>query len=176
MPREQEFSADNVMNNQMAQLDADFAQTIRELHASLSTAEASPVWTGFLASSWKVRRNPIDQIDRVEDHEPWAGLKREASEEFFKTGKSSRPKKPKIEPRFPIGEEQRIFNYRRPVYIGNKAVYSIYVLESGSLQRYLGGLGKKIKRKMTDKGKVRFGQRYTTKGFGSVKPKTIIQY
>ena len=29
MPREQEFSADNVMNNQMAQLDADFAQTIR---------------------------------------------------------------------------------------------------------------------------------------------------
>ena len=49
MPREQKFSADNVMNNQMAQLDADFAQTIRELHASLSTAEASPVWTGFFS-------------------------------------------------------------------------------------------------------------------------------
>ena len=84
MAREQEFSADNVMNNQMAQLDADFAQTIRELHASLSTAEASPVWTGFLASSWKVRRTPIDQIDRVEEHEPWASIKREASLEFFK--------------------------------------------------------------------------------------------
>ena len=83
MPREQEFNAENVMNNQMAQLDADFAQTIRELHANLSTAEASPVWTGFLASSWKVRRTPIGQTDRVEDHEPWASLKRECSIEFL---------------------------------------------------------------------------------------------
>ena len=49
MPREQEFNADNIINNTTAQLDADFAQTIRELHASLSTAEASPVYTGFLA-------------------------------------------------------------------------------------------------------------------------------
>ena len=110
MAREQEFSADNVMNNQMAQLDADFAQTIRELHASLSTAEASPVYTGFLASSWKVRRNPIDQIDRVEDHEPWASIKRE--HDLPKGGEGwkpagSRPDNPVIDPRFPVNTDYK---------------------------------------------------------------------
>ena len=159
-----------------SKISADFNELLQEVHADLSDENEMPVWTGFFASSWKIQGTPLIPTDKVENYEPWASIKREASEEFFRTGKSSRPKNPEINPRFPIGEEQRIFNYRRPVYIGNKAVYSIYVLESGRLQRYLGGLGKKIKRKMTDKGKVRFGQRYTTKGFGSVKPKTIIQY
>lgn len=163
-----------------SQISADFNELLQEVHSDLSAKGVErkkiPVWTGFFASSWKIQGTPLIPTDKVENYEPWASIKREASEEFFRTGKSSRPENPKIEPRFPVGEEQRIFNYRKPVYIGNKAVYSIYVLESGSLQRYLGGLGKKIKRKMTDKGKVRFGQRYTTKGFGSVKPKTIIQY
>ena len=76
MPREQEFSADNVMNNTMAQLDVDFAQTIRDLHDGLSSSSGSPVYTGFLASSWKVRRNPINQTDAREDFEPWASIKK----------------------------------------------------------------------------------------------------
>jgi len=76
MAKEQEFSADNVMKNQMAQLDADFAQTIRDLHDGLSSETGSPVYTGFLASSWKVRRSPINQTDKREDFEPWASIKR----------------------------------------------------------------------------------------------------
>ena len=163
------------------QISEGFNNVIKITHFELSNRESTtpdpmPIWTGFFASSWKIQGTPIIPTDRVENHEPWASIKRAASLEFFATGKSSKPENPEINPRFPIGEEQRIFNYRKPVYIGNKAVYSIYVLESGSLQRYIGGLGKKIKRKMTNKNKVRFGQLYTTKGFGSVKPKTIVKY
>ena len=163
------------------QISEDFNELLQEVHTDLSNPNEMPVWTGFFASSWKIQGTAIIPTDKVENYEPWASIKRERSLDFFarrKAGppytKQTRPAKPKIEPRFPIGEEQRIFNYRKPVYIGNKAVYSIYVLESGKLQRYLGKIGQKIKRKMTDKGKVRFGQRYTTKGFGSVKPKTIV--
>ena len=162
------------------QISADFNELLQEIHSDLSAKgverEKIPVWTGFFASSWKIQGTAIIPTDRVENHEPWASIKRAASLEFFATGKSSRPKNPKIEPRFPIGKEKRIFNYKKPVYIGNKAVYSIYVLESGRLQRYIRSLGKKIKQKMTNKNKVRFGQLYTTKGFGSLKPKTIVKY
>ena len=169
------------------QISEDFNELLQEVHLDLSAKgverKKMPVWTGFFASSWKIQGTPIIPTDKVENYEPWASIKRERSLDFFarrKAGppytKQTRPARPKIEPRFPIGEEQRIFNYRKPVYIGNKAVYSIYVLESGKLQRYLGKIGQKIKRKMTDKGKVRFGQLYTTKGFGSVKPKTIVKY
>ena len=157
-------------------ISADFNELLQEIHTDLSDPNEMPVWTGFFASSWKIQGTPIIPTDKVENYEPWASIKREASLEFFRTGKSSRPEKPEINPRFPIGEEQRIFNYKKPVYIGNKAIYSIYVLESGELQEYIGGLGLKVKQKMTDKNKVRFGQLYTTKGFGSVKPKTIISY
>ena len=156
MAREQEFSADNVMNNQMAQLDADFAQTIRELHASLSTAEASPVWTGFLASSWKVRRNPIDQVDRVEDHEPWAGLKREASLEFFRTGKSSRPENPVIDPRFPVNTDYKF--REKNIFIGNAAEYAGYASENPVISQFVQGeAGQIIKDNMRDKGKIFIG-------------------
>ena len=159
-----------------SQISADFNELLQEVHTDLSNPNEMPVWTGFFASSWKIQGTAIIPTDKVENYEPWASIKREASLEFFRTGKSSRPEKPEINPRFPIGEEQRIFNYKKPVYIGNKAIYSIYVLESGELQEYIGGLGLKVKQKMTDKNKVRFGQLYTTKGFGSVKPKTIISY
>ena len=158
------------------QISADFNELLQGIHTDLSSEDISPVWTGFFASSWKIQGTAIIPTDKVENYEPWATIKRAASLEFFATGTSSRPKKPNIEPRFPIGEEQRIFNYKKPVYIGNKAIYSIYVIETGELPQYIGTLGQKIKQVMTDKGKVRFGQRYTTKGFGSVKPKTIVKY
>ena len=174
MPREQDFSADNVMNNQMAQLDADFAQTIRELHASLSTAEASPVWTGFLASSWKVRRNPIDQVDRVEDHEPWAGLKREASEEFFRTGKSSRPKNPVIDPRFPVNTNYKF--REKNIFIGNAAEYAGYASENSIISQFVQGeAGKIIKDNMREKGKIFVGAKPSS-GFGKIKRGSGLRY
>ena len=47
--------SDQVEADLIAQLDADFAQTIRDLHDGLSSASGSPVYTGFLASSWRRR-------------------------------------------------------------------------------------------------------------------------
>ena len=158
----------------MAQLDADFAQTIRELHASLSTAEASPVWTGFLASSWKVRRNPIDQVDRVEDHEPWAGLKREASEEFFRTGKSSRPENPVIDPRFPVNTNYKF--REKNIFIGNAAEYAGYASENPIISLFVQGEGCKIiKDNMRDKGKIFVGAKPSS-GFGKIKKGSGLRY
>ena len=177
MPREQEFSADNVMNNQMAQLDADFAQTIRELHANLSTAEASPVYTGFLASSWKVRRTPIGQTDRVEDHEPWASIKRE--HDLPKGGEGwkpagSRPDNPVIDPRFPVGTNYKFRD--KDIYIGNSAEYAGYASENPIISQWIQGeAGKIIKDNMREKGKIYVGARPGS-GFGKIKPGSTQRY
>jgi hypothetical protein len=177
MPREQEFSADNVMNNQMAQLDADFAQTIRELHANLSTAEASPVYTGFLASSWKVRRTPIGQTDRREDHEPWASIKRE--HDLPKGGEGwkpagSRPDNPVIDPRFPVGTNYKFRD--KDIYIGNSAEYAGYASENPIISQWVQGeAGKIIKDNMREKGKIYVGARPGS-GFGKIKPGSTQRY
>ena len=174
MPREQEFSADNVMNNTMAQLDADFSQTIRDLHDGLSSSSGSPVWTGFLASSWKVRRTPINQIDRVEDHEPWASIKREASIEFFKTGKSTRPDNPVIDPRFPVGTSYKFRNAN--LFIGNTAEYAGYASENPVISNFVQGeAGTIIKDNMREKGKIFIGAK-PSGGFGRSKPGSGLRY
>jgi len=174
MPREQEFSADNVMNNTMAQLDADFSQTIRDLHDGLSSSSGSPVWTGFLASSWKVRRTPINQIDRVEDHEPWASIKREASIEFFKTGKSTRPDNPVIDPRFPVGTSYKFRNAN--LFIGNTAEYAGYASENPVISNFVQGeAGTIIKDNMREKGKIFIGAK-PSGGFGKSKPGSGLRY
>ena len=166
--------ADQVEADLMAQLDADFAQTIRELHASLSTAEASPVWTGFLASSWKVRRNPIDQIDRVEEHEPWASIKREASIEFFKTGTSTRPDNPVIDPRFPVNTDYKF--REKNIFIGNAAEYAGYASENPVISQFVQGeAGKIIKDNMREKGKIFVGAKPSS-GFGKIKKGSGLRY
>jgi len=177
MAKEQNFSADNVMKNQMAQLDADFAQTIRELHANLSTAEASPVYTGFLASSWKVRRNPIGQTDRREDHEPWASIKRE--HDLPKGGEGwkpagSRPDNPVIDPRFPVGTDYKFRD--KDIYIGNTAEYAGYASENPVISQWVQGeAGKIIKDNMREKGKIYVGARPGS-GFGKIKPGSTQRY
>ena len=177
MAKEQNFSADNVMKNQMAQLDADFAQTIRELHANLGTAEASPVYTGFLASSWKVRRNPIGQTDRREDHEPWASIKRE--HDLPKGGEGwkpagSRPENPVIDPRFPVGTDYKFRD--KDIYIGNTAEYAGYASENPVISQWVQGeAGKIIKDNMREKGKIYVGARPGS-GFGKIKPGSTQRY
>ena len=174
MAKEKEFNGDEAFNDTVSQLDADFAQTIRELHANLGTAEASPVWTGFLASSWKVRRNPIGQTDRVEDHKPWASIKREASIEFFKTGKSSRPKNPVIKPRFPVGTDYKFRD--KDIYIGNTAEYAGYASENPIISQWVQGeAGKIIKDNMREKGKIYVGASPGS-GFGKIKPGSTQRY
>ena len=174
MAREQEFDADKVFNNQVDQLDADFAQAIRDIHDGLSSETGSPVWTGFLASSWKVRRTPIDQIDRVEEHEPWATLKKEASIEFFKTGKSTRPDNPVIDPRFPVNTDYKF--REKNIFIGNAAEYAGYASENPVISQFVQGeAGKIIKDNMRDKGKIFVGAKPSS-GFGKIKRGSGLRY
>tara|TARA_R100001163_G_scaffold512_3_gene787 strand:- start:2329 stop:2844 length:516 start_codon:yes stop_codon:yes gene_type:complete len=149
------------------QISKDFNALIKKVHAQLSTKKRSPVYTGFFASSWKAQSSPVRSRDRIEKFQPWAGIKRQASTAFFSgAGTASRPKAV-IRPRFPV---KRAFNYKRPVYIGNKAEYAVYALEGGKVQSFIqGSLGKLIKETMTDKGRLFVGSGATS-GFGSAPP------
>jgi len=177
MAKKSEFNGDEAFNDIVSQLDADFAQTIRELHASLSTAEASPVYTGFLASSWKVRRNPIDQIDRVEDHEPWASIKRE--HDLPKGGEGwkpagSRPDNPVIDPRFPVNTDYKF--REKNIFIGNAAEYAGYASENPIISQFVQGeAGQIIKDNMRDKGKIFVGAKPSS-GFGKIKKGSGLRY
>tara|TARA_Y100000401_G_scaffold32579_1_gene24021 strand:- start:40 stop:558 length:519 start_codon:yes stop_codon:yes gene_type:complete len=149
-------------------ISRDFNRLIKDVHNELSNKENMPVWTGFFASSWKASNTPVQATHKVENYEPWATIKRGTSIEFFKTGKSTRPKDPVIQPRFPVGQGERIFNYRKAVFIGNKAIYSQYVLESGEIQEFVQGqLGRLIKENMSDKGKLFIGGAVSEKYSGT---------
>ena len=170
MPREQEFSADDVMNNTMAQLDADFAQTIRDLHDGLSSSSGSPVYTGFLASSWKVRRSPINQTDAVEDFEPWAGIKAN----FVWKKKGDKPPNPVIDPRFPVGTSYKFRDAN--LFIGNTAEYAGYASENPVISNFVQGeAGTIIKDNMREKGKIFIGAK-PSGGFGRNKPGSGLRY
>ena len=145
------------------QISRDFNSLIKKIHRTLATKKHSPVYTGFFASSWVAQGTPIKAIDPIEKFEPWASIKRQSTAEFLKnrtvniTNKSTGyyNVKPVIEPRYPV---KRAFNYKRAVYIGNRAEYSIYALEGGKLQLFIqGSLGQMIKKTMTDKGKIFLG-------------------
>jgi len=146
------------------QISKDFNALIKKVHAQLSTKKRSPVYTGFFASSWKAQSSPVRPKDRIEKFQPWAGIKRQATGAFLAGTGGSAPTNPVIKPRFPV---KRAFNYKRPVYIGNKAEYAVYALEGGKVQLFIqGSLGKLIKETMTDKGKL-FVASGATSGFGS---------
>jgi len=145
------------------QISRDFNSLIKKIHRTLGTKKHSPVYTGFFASSWVAQGTPIKAIDPIEKFEPWASIKRQATAEFLKNRTANIINKstgyynvkPVIEPRFPV---KRAFNYKRAVYIGNRAEYSIYALEGGKLQLFIqGSLGQMIKETMTDKGKIFLG-------------------
>ena len=144
-------------------ISRDFNALIKKVHRTLSTKKHSPVYTGFFASSWVAQGSPVKPRDAIEKFSPWSGIKQQATAEFLKnrTANASNKStgyynvKPIIEPRFPV---KRAFNYKRAVYIGNRAEYSIYALEGGKLQLFIqGSLGRMIKETMTDKGKLFLG-------------------
>ena len=177
MAREQEFNADKVFNNQLDQLDADFAQAIRDIHDGLSSETGSPVYTGFLASSWKVRREPIDQTDAREDFEPWASIKND--HDLPKGGEGwkpagSRPDNPVIDPRFPVGTDYKFRNAN--IYIGNAAEYAGYASENPVISQFVQGeAGTIIKDNMREKGKIFIGAK-PSGGFGKSKPGSSLRY
>ena len=155
-------------------ISRDFNDLIKDVHRKLSTKKRSPVWTGFFASSWEASTSAIQPEEIAENFEPWKSIKFERTVDYFtrrKAGppyaKQTPPKNPKIEPRFPV---RRAFNYKKAVFIGNRAKYSVYALEGGKIQSFIqGSLGKMIQDNMSDKGRLFIGGG-VTEGFGSSEP------
>ena len=152
-----------------SQLNQDFNRLIKKIHRSLSTKKHSPVYTGFFASSWKVQTMGVRAVEKAEDHQPWKGIKRIASEYFFEN-KHAMPANQvphKIQPRFPV---EKTFNIKRPVFIGNRAKYAAYALEGGKIQNFIQGRMKDIinKNMKEKKGKLFLAQDISG-GFGTSK-------
>ena len=125
--------ADRDIKNLEPDLDAQFNEAfnsmIGDVLADLATEANSPVWTGFLASSWRAQKSQVRQKDRVEDHEPWAGIKAN----FVWKKKGDKPPNPEISPRF----SPPTFDYKKGCFIGNQAEYSNYIIEDPGLVKYL---------------------------------------
>lgn len=152
-----------------SQLNQDFNDLIRDIHKNLSTKKHSPVYTGFFASSWKVQTMAVNAVEKAEDHQPWKGIKRIASEYFFEN-KHAMPANQvphKIEMRYPV---KKTFNFKKPVFIGNRARYAAYALENAKVATFIqGSLGKLIKQNMKEKkGKLFIATKRMGK-FGSFK-------
>ena len=150
-------------------ISRDFNNLIKDVHSELTSEQNMPVWTGFFASSWKASNTPVQPDQDVMSHQLWASIKQEVFEGFKLTKQSIRPENPVVQPRFPVGEGERIFNYRKGVFIGNRANYSEYVLESGEIQNFVQGqLGRLIKENMSDKGKIFIGGKVSDKTSGTI--------
>ena len=181
MAKEVEFNGDEVFDNTVSQLDADFAQTIRDLHASLSSEEGSPVYTGFLASSWKVRREPIKDRESVYEVSPWAGIRRQLDAVYASSKEERRRKRRElsnqiavVDPRFPVNTAYKFID--ADIYIGNAAEYAGYSAEDQRLSNFIQQeAGEIIKDNMRDKGKIFLGVKPGS-GFGSVKPGSSLRY
>jgi len=132
--------ADRDIKNLEPDLDAQFNEAfnsmIGDVLADLATETNSPVYTGFLASSWRAQKRQVRQKDRREDFEPWASIKRE--HDLPKGGEGwkpagSKPSNPVIEPRF----SPPTFNYKKGCFVGNQAEYSSYVIEDPRIAKYV---------------------------------------
>jgi len=92
----------------------------------------SPQYTGFFASSWKAGKSRARPVDRVEDFEPWARVKRDKTRAYFAAGGGSagssaaRAIRPVIQPRF----NSPLFKLTDSIFVGNTAEYARYALVS----------------------------------------------
>ena len=113
-----------------AHLQQSYNRLIATIMRRLATKKRSPVYTGFFASSWKAHTSPIVADDRVEDFAPWSGIRKRKRQD-------SANKEYKIDSRF--YPPDKAYSYKRRVYIGNTAEYSVYALESGKVQQFVQG-------------------------------------
>ncbi len=140
------------------QFNQDYNQLIRKVHKGLSTKKRSPVYTGFFASSWKAQTMGVRAKDKVENFKPWSDIKKSVA---FTNQKPAY----KIQRRFPV---EKTFNFKKPVFIGNRAKYAAYALERGKVQVFIQGeLGKLIKETMKDKKGKLFVASRQTRGLSS---------
>jgi len=127
---------DNIVPDLDAQLNEAFNSMIGDILADLATEANSPVYTGFLASSWRAQKSQVRQKDRREDFQPWASIKKEhdlpvGGAPWKPAG--SRPSNPVIRPRF----SPPTFDYKKGCFIGNQAEYSSYVVEDPRIAKYV---------------------------------------
>ena len=113
-----------------AYMQESFNRLILTIMRRLATKKRSPVYTGFFASSWKAHTSPIVADDKVKDFAPWSGIRKRKRQDPTN-------KEYKIDPRF--YPPDKAYSYKRRVYIGNTAEYSIYALESGKVQQFVQG-------------------------------------
>lgn len=142
-------------------LNQSFNRLIATTMRRLATRKRSPVYTGFFASSWKVSSSPIIGKDKVEDFTPWSEIKQRKS-------KDRKNKEYQIIPRF--YPPDKTYNYKRRVFIGNTAEYSVYALQSGKVQRFV--QGPEMKRLVTEafderKARISIGARQGVGRFGT---------
>ena len=122
--------SDQIKDATEAYLQQSYNRLIATIMRRLATKKRSPVYTGFFASSWKVDTSPIVAEDKVEEFAPWSGIRKRKRQD-------PTSKEYKIDPRF--YPPDKAYSYKRRVYIGNTAEYSIYALESGKVQQFVQG-------------------------------------
>ncbi len=169
------FSADKVSGDLDSKLNRDYNALIKKIIKRLSTKKRSPVYTGFFASSWKAQNVPVKPTDKVEKYQPWAAIKRQIDAgQTSVTRRALSKSLSKVEPRFEVRSN---FDITKSVYIGNKAQYAFYALESGKVQFFVQGeIGKLIKDTMKDKGTTFLGGGVGTGGFGQTSGQSYIRY
>ena len=127
---------ENIPSDLDAQLNEAFNSMIGDVLSDLATEANSPVYTGFLASSWRAQKSQVRQKDKRENFEPWASIKSDhdlpKGSEGWKP-KGSKPSKPVIKPRF----SPPTFDYKKGCFIGNQAEYSSYVVEDPRIAKYV---------------------------------------
>ena len=122
--------SDQIKDVTEAYLQESYNRLIATIMRRLATKKRSPVYTGFFASSWKAHTSPIVAEDKVEEFAPWSGIRKRKRQD-------PTSKEYKIDPRFYPPDKS--YSYKRRVYIGNTAEYSIYALESGKVQQFVQG-------------------------------------
>ena len=169
------FTADKVSGDLEFKLNRDYNALIKKVIKRLSTKKRSPVYTGFFASSWKAQSVPVKPTDRLETHAPWSTIKKQINMGQTRSARRALSKSlAKVEPRFEVRSN---FSIDKSVFIGNKAKYSIYAIESGKVQLFVQGeLGQLIKDTMKDKGTTFLGGGVGIGGFGQRSGQSYIRY
>lgn len=171
----------NPANDLTSQINRDLNAFVSLVLEDLATDEkdggASPVDTGFFASSWRAATKTVSTVDRREDHEPWARIYKSrdsaGNQRVHTTGKVGVDAV--IKPRFP---DQPQFKINQKVFIGNTTEYAIYALEERGIAAYIQGrMGELIRSTFTDKQpNIRVASTTRRGGLGFFGGKTYVSY
>lgn len=124
------------------QLNRDLNALVDLVLEELATDEkkggASPVDTGFFASSWKAGTQRTQPKDRRQDYAPWSviyGTRDSRGNQWVST-KNKPARDAIIQPRF---MQTSAFNINQKVFIGNAAEYARFALEGKGIAQFIQG-------------------------------------